>query len=108
MNRILMGMAGAMLALVVIDTAQAGDWGYGHHRGYTGHYDYVPAHYDRHRLHADYVPGHYDYHRGSHGGYYSPPGYYVAPPAYSSPRYYAAPSYPVVPGYRQPRSHCDY
>jgi hypothetical protein len=41
MKRILMGMAGAMLALVVIDTAQAGDWGYGHHRGYTGHYDYL-------------------------------------------------------------------
>lgn len=106
MKRILMGIASAVLALVVIDSAQAGDWGHG--RGYTGHYDYVPGHYDRHRLHYDYAPGRYDYHRGPHRDYNSAsPGYYSAPPVYSSPGYYAVPSYPVAPGYRH-RSHCDY
>ncbi len=31
-----------------------------------GHYDYHPAHVQRHGNHVDYVPGHYDYHQGAH------------------------------------------
>lgn len=32
----------------------------------TSHFDYHPAHLQRHGNHFDYVPGHYDFHRSGH------------------------------------------
>jgi hypothetical protein len=44
----------------------SGYGGYGGGWNNSGHYDYHPGSFQRHRNHFHYVPGHYDYHHPGH------------------------------------------